>query len=272
MASEASVYERIGRRAVEILSTASFAIQPPGSEKQLKKKTCKKGLSCNFTCIAANKTCRVGMTLEQQKAAAEVRKAARADKKEARKVTAPVVAQEPETKKPALDRIREAHTKAGLGTRDMELKMYAKTLDSLEALDSPTAAQKEHINALQATPDKHSSEAAMDRIDDLKRYHQKLFNGKQLSEDDLSDLPDTFAQGLRGGSAQAVTNTTALYMAEIYGKLPDGAKTELAKNWKSARGGKGLMESVETISGWKEASKPQEVKDFAKDFESRLKA
>ena len=80
-----NVYEQIGRRAVEILSTASFAIQPPGSEKKLKKKSCKKGLSCNFTCIAANKTCRVGMTLEQQRAAAEIRKAARAGKKEASK-------------------------------------------------------------------------------------------------------------------------------------------------------------------------------------------
>ena len=72
-----NAYELIGRRAVAILSSAQFAIQPPGSEKVLKKKKCKEGnLSCGFTCISGNKICRVEMTREQQRMAAEIRKAA----------------------------------------------------------------------------------------------------------------------------------------------------------------------------------------------------
>jgi hypothetical protein len=152
----------------------------------------------------------------------------------------------------------------------MDIKLYAAQLEKLEAIKNPTLAQQEHIKALLTKPDKQSSEAAMDRVDELQRYHRKILAGEKLDDRALLDLPDTFAQGLRGGSAQAVTNTAALYAAEIYRNLPENQKKKFVENWVESRG-ETVQENLGKIQGWKAATKPEIVKEFVDDVDRRLK-
>jgi curved DNA-binding protein CbpA len=73
------VYEKIGRRLVDIFSSTTATYAAPA-----KKKNCKKeNISCGFTCISGKLVCRKEMTMEQQRAAKELRRQVRAGKKTA---------------------------------------------------------------------------------------------------------------------------------------------------------------------------------------------
>ncbi len=259
---------------------AKFAAATPG-----KKKNCKPGsLSCGNACLSMytasgkKKTCRKPATPGQQAVVAQVVAATNAGAPAAKTPAATPPAATPPPAAPAaqpsaFDRIKAIHDFT-LGDEapmtKMELDLIANQLKKLEALPNPTPAQREHIAALLTRPDKFTSEAAMDRVDSLKRYHDRLMNGQPLRDQDFDEWPDMFAQGMRGGSNQAMANTAALYSAEIYNKLDEAGKQKFVDTWAKNRADS-IQENLGfTQNNFDAAMKLPEFKAFVDEVDGKL--
>jgi hypothetical protein len=71
MSSE--IYEKIGRRIVSIVTIAEFAKAADKGTGGKKNKCQPQNISCGKSCISGTKTCRISMTMEQQKAAKQLK-------------------------------------------------------------------------------------------------------------------------------------------------------------------------------------------------------
>jgi hypothetical protein len=241
-----AVYEKIGRRVVELLAhNAQFAKAPNkgiGGEKNKCKPTSQ---SCGFSCISGKKVCRIAMTLEQQQAAKQLKKELRAS-----------TAGSQEAAKPKLD-----------PAFDVNAGIIAK----IEARgDRQSAGDKAHIAALEVPQDPHN-DSALDRVAELKRHRDRLEKSGDLSDDNLRDVAHAFGQGMRGGANSAANLATAEYTAEIHSKLSPESQNKLAGHFSDYTKGKPIRDHFSKTNGFDQGTKSPEVQQFLDAIEGKIK-
>jgi hypothetical protein len=203
---------------LEAMGISEFKIQPAGSEKILKKKKCKdENISCGFTCISGKKTCRISMTMEQQRIAKELRAKARAANKPA----------QPEPEPPQPEYTRNPETAKHLAALDKAIA-DGKELDRLVDVAYDRYIE---MSAAQQRTDYVEFKKYQDALNERDKYTKKQINPiarKLLNSIKKPITPETQAKidkvkfyGVKTQSKAELRYRQLTEYAELTGDIPD---------------------------------------------------